>query len=1001
MKVRQDVGTDVSVAFCSTHSWFSESGIIYPINIQVSSNGADIPISYRIGSPIKGTFLRVGDPIGGNRWRVLKRLGSGTTGVVYLALSQTNGELVAVKTIKQDLAVGSESDISDFFYYEALAWTQVGRHPNVLWARDVVSVAKKVWVSMDYIPAPKGLYGSSLRNWIKFRRPFSLKQILLWAVQFCLGMEHALRNGIKCHRDIKPGNILIDPEKRVKIADFGLAVYTDRRRSGVVRCGTPQYMSPEQFEGVDEVDVRSDIYSFGVVLFEMSTGNLPVSPPPHLKEQYFLAHPDFRRLSWELWRKVHREQSPANIGGPLGPIILKCLEKAPHHRFQSFAELRSALLQLCRRLGIAVELPEVTGPSTHELNVSGVQLLALEMFDEAMGYFDKTLERETMNMHAINGKGLCLYYLGQHEKAIKCFQKVLDQDGQDICALVGKGLCLQGKGDFEQAGKFFQEALYVNSSLPHVWYHMGENFLGLGQQRKARKCYLKALSLLVALKCQDEACTLIKSIERYFPGDIQLMLFHIWAHRLRGQVENKLMDYLSITKDSFVAPEDDPEFAGILAGTYKRLWAAAPEKNMDKLEEAYRLYHTAWLGSGKTNTYVGINAATLALFLGRAEESRETAREIKKIYENRSLNDLTDSESSYSSYWDRATLAEAELLLGHLGKARRIYQEVMDLYREKRTYVDSSMDQIDLILPRLGLSLNAIDFCGQQPSSPGVRSVRFGITGHRALEDPARVSEGLKIAVETIRRKLPPDTVFEIISPLEEGADRIAANVMLKEFQALLWAVLPFDPKDYMAHFGGSNSQSTKEFRKFLNQAEELTILSPANDMNEAYSNAGRYVVDNCDILIAVWDGKKARGEGGTEEIVAYARDKGQPLIWIESVPPCGIHFERLDRLNTLDFTKRNFDMYKPKPIDTSNIHLSDDLLELTELLAENAHENWAKKRMDEGWTYGPERDDAAKKHPDLIPYTELSASEKEYDRKMALETLKAIIALGYKIWKE
>lgn len=89
---------------------------------------------------------------------------------------------------------------------------------------------------------------------------------------------------------------------------------------------------------------------------------------------------------------------------------------------------------------------------------------------------------------------------------------------------------------------------------------------------------------------------------------------------------------------------------------------------------------------------------------------------------------------------------------------------------------------------------------------------------------------------------------------------------------------------------------------------------------------------------------------------------------------------------------------YDPKPIDTSAIRLSDDLLELTEKLAENAHDHWALKRMSEGWTWGGRRDDEKKEHPDLVPYDELSESEKDYDRKTAMETLKAIIACGYRI---
>lgn len=89
---------------------------------------------------------------------------------------------------------------------------------------------------------------------------------------------------------------------------------------------------------------------------------------------------------------------------------------------------------------------------------------------------------------------------------------------------------------------------------------------------------------------------------------------------------------------------------------------------------------------------------------------------------------------------------------------------------------------------------------------------------------------------------------------------------------------------------------------------------------------------------------------------------------------------------------------YEPKPIDTSKVELSEELVDLTERLAENTHDVWAAQRMSEGWTYGPQRDDVAKTHPCLVPYSELPESEKEYDRKTAMETLKAIVAMGYLI---
>src|SRR5229473_4546638 len=102
---------------------------------------------------------------------------------------------------------------------------------------------------------------------------------------------------------------------------------------------------------------------------------------------------------------------------------------------------------------------------------------------------------------------------------------------------------------------------------------------------------------------------------------------------------------------------------------------------------------------------------------------------------------------------------------------------------------------------------------------------------------------------------------------------------------------------------------------------------------------------------------------------------------------PCASYGGRLDS-----------DPYKPKPIDTSMVSLSNDIGNLVEELAKNSHDVWARSRIAEGWRYGPQRDDARKEHPSLVPYDRLPESEKEYDRNSAMETLKATVSLGYRI---
>ena len=92
---------------------------------------------------------------------------------------------------------------------------------------------------------------------------------------------------------------------------------------------------------------------------------------------------------------------------------------------------------------------------------------------------------------------------------------------------------------------------------------------------------------------------------------------------------------------------------------------------------------------------------------------------------------------------------------------------------------------------------------------------------------------------------------------------------------------------------------------------------------------------------------------------------------------------------------------YKPAPRDTSGVQVPREISELTELLARNTHDNWACQPMAEGWRHGPQRDDSKKEHPSLVPYDALPESEKEYDRRTAMETVKTILALGFRIEKD
>ena len=175
----------------------------------------------------------------------------------------------------------------------------------------------------------------------------------------------------------------------------------------------------------------------------------------------------------------------------------------------------------------------------------------------------------------------------------------------------------------------------------------------------------------------------------------------------------------------------------------------------------------------------------------------------------------------------------------------------------------------------------------------------------------------------------------------------------------------------------------------------------------------GQEIADGCHI-IAVVNAEKLYGsapqikDNPNHAVVVLSASDNKILIYdpqqnreVEYQPDVFISAWQDSHCYIVSVIERGLRHYDPMPIETIDYQLSDDLEELIEAIAENAHDVWARQRMNEGWTYGPERDDNKKENPDLVPYSDLTNKEKEYDRKMARETLMVVQRLGYKITKE
>ncbi len=167
----------------------------------------------------------------------------------------------------------------------------------------------------------------------------------------------------------------------------------------------------------------------------------------------------------------------------------------------------------------------------------------------------------------------------------------------------------------------------------------------------------------------------------------------------------------------------------------------------------------------------------------------------------------------------------------------------------------------------------------------GTVRIVIGVTGHRRLKNETLLAAEVAAVLEKIKGALPAEVrdsaVFRILSPLAEGADRLVARIVMESAGGRLDVVLPMEKEEYAADFKKPGSR--EEFERLLAEASSSRQLASAGSRADAYGRAGRYVVDHCDVLIAVWDGGAGDGEGGTAEIVEYARKIRCPLFWIRA----------------------------------------------------------------------------------------------------------------------
>lgn len=542
--------------------------------------------------------MRVGDWID-NRYEVfdIRKGGMGVVFIVYDHEGEFGHRVLALKTLLDEFLLDTRQVAR--FVTEIETWIKLDRHPNIVRAHSVQVIAGTPFVVLELVT------GGDLRRWLGTSR-LSLPQALRFGIQFCLGMEHALRKGLYCHRDIKPENLLITEGGTLKITDFGLAKVRDeklhdRGESGPIPVvgeeapaqtgawsewtdgaagaagldptnsavvddpppeeppldpwalareelgiaatwertsasppdgggpapastialtpetvdlapetaglvsetidlassgggaadrgvtqagailGTVTYMAPEQFRNAKDVNYLADLYSFGIVLYEM----IATKPPFQGNTVAKLARQHANTIPPSLVPYIPRRY--ARFAKAIDKIVRHCLEKDPARRFASFAELRLALSKALWWVARAkVDSPTEVEHDAWELTSRGVALGTLGRHGEERESYEEAIRVKPDYVPAWSNLAAVLGTLGRPREAIEYADLALHLNPASVPALINRGLALHALSRPKEALACFDTAAHLQPRDPAIWSGRALVLLGQGNAEGAR-----------------------------------------------------------------------------------------------------------------------------------------------------------------------------------------------------------------------------------------------------------------------------------------------------------------------------------------------------------------------------------------------------------------------------------------------------------------------------------------------------------------------------------
>ena len=440
--------------------------------------------SYQVGETVAGEY-RVEAVLGG--------AGLSGMGSVYKVRHRDLEEPLVIKTIQ---AEQQSRDLLARFRREAMLWVELGSHPNVVRAIDVRELDWQLAIIAEYVE-PDAVGRNTVGQYIRSGAG-GLYKALRWAQQFGFAMQHAASRGLHAHRDIKPDNLMVNAAGDLKVTDFGLAravvaeaELTPSSQRGLPASrltmvgsmlGTPHYMAPEQFVSSDQVDLRSDLYAFGIVLYEvLSGGQFP----------YRTAGDTIESLM-----RAHMTAEPQSLDTPMWSIVERCLQKQPAHRFQSIEAFLESVAGVARQLGLhPLRRPQIDLALAEELYAKAQALVGLGRPRDALRVIEDYLERWPDEASGWTEKGRIHLTLSENAESVQASQRSLELNPGNSHALNNLGLALKRLNRAADSIRAFREAIVEDPQNTGAMMNMAEPLLSLRRYAEASAGLVQALRL--------------------------------------------------------------------------------------------------------------------------------------------------------------------------------------------------------------------------------------------------------------------------------------------------------------------------------------------------------------------------------------------------------------------------------------------------------------------------------------------------------------------------